>query len=429
MPLSRHFYSLEEVQAALLYTTSHNTPTEALFWCQELVISGSISEAISTLFQSWLWHTGPMRLQWLVNVWRSSLITEELSEDDILLATYRLAAINQNQRDNSLWNILMLTMENPSKMPDRVTRKTPPLSQEIVDKKELYFIRAMFQGKARSAWWISQYLAIDRIWFLLDWFLENVPSVFKEEYKVCFSALKNYELLLGYKSAEYDIIVRCTAINMMCISVKRQELSFKVEPEIDVRNLQILNELDLSVGRKERRVHKIPTACLYGTTTRGMAQWTQKNYTQLYNVEKYLIGCPFWDEALVKYSTILDSGIIQWHSDDTMEQFYDKYFPDDIPDEWTLLDQQQSHGDGILGPNDKVKLSKWSRTFMSKLPHLAWNTTKATNIYLEKLDINDCTDSSIGDCIDKIFENYKMDSILPFSEDELEPVKKIKIVY
>jgi hypothetical protein len=65
---------------------------------------------------------------------------------------------------------------------------------------------------------------------------------------------------------------------------------------------------------------------------------------------------------------------------------------------------------------------------MSKLPHLAWNTTKATNIYLEKLDINDCTDSSIGDCIDKIFENYKMESILPFSEDELEPVKKIKIV-
>jgi hypothetical protein len=299
---------------------------------------------------------------------------------------------------------------------------------EIDDKKELYFIRAMFQGKARSAWWISQYIDVERIWVLLDWFLKNVHTAFKEEYKVCFSALKSYELLLGYKSAEYDIIVRCTAINMMCISAKRQELSFKVEPEIDVRNLQILNELELSVGRKERRVHKIPTACLYGTTIRGMAQWTQKNYTQLYNVEKYLIGCPFWDEALVEYSELLDSSIIQWHSDDTMEQFYDKYFPDDIPDEWTLLDQQQSHGDGILGPNDKVKLSKWSRTFMSKLPHLAWNTTKATNIYLEKLDINDCTDSSIGDCIDKIFENYKTESILPFSEDELEPVKKIKIV-
>ena len=425
MPLSRHFYSLDEVQAALLYTTSHNTPAEALFWCQELVISGSISEAISTLFQSWLWHTGPMRLQWLVNVWQSSLITEELSEDDILLATYRLAAIPQNQRDNSLWNILVLTMENPSKMPDRVTRKTPPLAEEIDDKKELYFIRAMFQGKARSAWWISQYIDEDRVWMLLDWFLNNVHTGFKEQYKVCFLALQSYELLLGYKSAEYDIIVRCAAINMMCIPLKRQELSFKVEPEIDVRTAQMLNELELSIGRRDRRVHKIPTACLYGITARGRSQWTQKNYIQLYNVEKYLIGCPFWDEVLSEYANVLDSGVIQWHSDDVMEQFYNKYFPDDIPDEWSLLDQQKSHGDGILGPSDKVKISKWSRTFMSKLPHLAWNTTKATNIYLEKLDISDC----VNNCdIEELFKNYKVDEEMLLSEDDLEPVHKIKIV-
>lgn len=429
MPLSRHFYSLDEVQAALLYTTSRNTPSEALFWGQELILSGSISEAISTLFHSWLWHTGPMRLQWLVNVWRSSLITEELSEYDILLATYRLAAIHQSQRDNSLWNILVLTMENPSKMPDSVTRKTPKAcGKGIDDKKELYFVRAVFQGKARCAWWISQYIDVDRVWSLLDWFLKNVHTVFKEQYTICLEALQSYELLLGYKSAEYDIIVRCAAINMICISLKRQELSFKVEPEIDIRTAKMLNELELSVGLRERRVHKIPTACLYGITMRGRAQWTQNNYVQLYNVEKYLIGCPFWDEVLVKYATIINSGVIQWHSDDTMEQFYNKYFPDDIPDEWSLLDQQKSHGDGILGPNNKVKLSKWSRTFMSKLPHLAWNTTKATNIYLEKLDISDCINYSIGDCIDKLFENYKTELILPFSDDDLEPVIKIKII-
>ena len=78
----------------------------------------------------------------------------------------------------------------------------------------------------------------------------------------------------------------------------------------------MLNELELSIGRRDRRVHKIPTACLYGTTARGRLQWTQKNYIQLYNVEKYLIGCPFWDEVLTKYANVLDSGVIQWHSDD-----------------------------------------------------------------------------------------------------------------
>ena len=425
MPLSRHFYSLDEVQAALLYTTMHNTPSEALFWCKEMIISGCVAEAVSILFQSWLWHTGPMRLQWLVNVWQSSLITDEPSENDILLAAYRLAAIHKNQRDNSLWNILVLTVASP-KMPDRVTRKTPTAAANVIDdKKELYFIRAMFQGKGRAAWWISQYIAVDRVWLLLDWFIKNVHWLTAaDQYTICLNALLKYELLLGYKSAEYDIIVRCAAINMMCISSKRQELSFRAELEIDIQCQRMLNELELCKGRRYNRIHKIPTPCLYGTTARGRLQWTQNNYTQLYNVEKYLVGCPFWDEALIEYSNILDDGTIQWHSDDAMEQFYDKYFPDDIPDEWSLLDQQKSHGDGILGPSDKVKLSKWSNMFMSKLPHLAWNTTKATNIYLEKLDINDCN-------IERVFEKYidaTVLTVLPFVLTDLEPVHKIKII-
>ena len=422
MPLSRHFYSLDEVQAALLYTTTHNTPREALFWCKEMISSGCVAEAISVLFQSWLWHTGPMRLQWLVNVWRSKLITDEPSENDILLAAYRLAAINKNQRDSSLWNILVLTVAAPTKMPDRITRKTPAMIGDIVDdKKELYFIRAMFQGKGRAAWWISQYLETDRIWILLDWFVKNVYVAFKKEYSVCLEALSSYELLMGYKSAEYDIIVRCAAINMMCISSKQQELSFREEPEIDLQCEQFLNEMELCKGRRSARIYKIPTACLYGTTARGMSQWTQHNYTQLYNVEKYLVGCPFWDEALLSYADVID-GNIQWNSDDTMEKFYEKYFPDDIPDEWTFAEQQKSHGDGILGPSEKVKLSKWSNIFMTKLPHLAWNTSKAVNIYLEKLDINR---NNCGP--ERIFENYKIPSVLPFLEEDLEPVHKMKV--
>ena len=86
MPLSRHFYSLDEVQAALLYTTSRNNTSDALFWCQELILSGCVGEAISTLFQSWLWNTGPMRLQWLIDA-SKTLASEVLSEDDVILAT------------------------------------------------------------------------------------------------------------------------------------------------------------------------------------------------------------------------------------------------------------------------------------------------------------------------------------------------------
>jgi hypothetical protein len=421
MPLSRHFYSLDEVQAALLYTTSRNNPTEALFWCQEMLLSGCVGEAISTLFQSWLWNTGPMRLKWLIDAYKT-LASDELSEDDVLLATYRLASTHHTNRDNSLWNILVLNLQNPNEMPDSVTRKTPYVIPSE-DEKELYFIRAMYQGKAHSAWWISRYIDDERIWILLDWFAENIHTKFKEDYKKCLEALRDYESLLGYKSYEYDIIIRCAAIIVICIQPEKQEESFRpLLTEIDKNNAQTLNELAASVGRRERRVHQIPSACLYGTTMRGISKWAQSNYTQLYNVEKYLVGCPFWDEVLEEYADVDDEGIIKWKTDDKMEEFYEKYFPDDIPDEWSKKDQQKSHGDGVLGPTDKPTIWKYSRNFMSKMPHLAWNTTRMVNKYLEGLDINECS-------YERIIELYKQPN--PLSEEDLkklEPVHKIKII-
>jgi hypothetical protein len=421
MPLSRHFYSLDEVQAALFYTTSRNNPSEALFWCQEMILSGCVGEAISTLFQSWLWNTGPMRLQWLIHAWKT-LASDELSEDDILLNTFQLSIIHQSNRDNSLWNILVLTAQELNEIPDTVTRKTPAIIPSE-DEKELFFIRAIFQGKARSAWWISQFIEIDRVWILLNWTAENIHTKYTNQYKICLEALQNYEQLLGYKSNEYDIIVRCFAVIMMCIWPEKQEESFSpLVSEIDKYNSQTLNELAVSVGRRDRRVYQIPNTCLYGTTLRGRSRWAQSNYTQLYNIEKYLVGCPFWDDVLSEYADVTDNGEIQWHNDDKMEEFYEKYFPDDIPDEWSKKDQQKSHGDGVLGPTDKPTIWKYSRNFMSKKPQLAWNTTKLVNNFLEKLEINECS-------LEKIGELYKTTPQFPEKEIiNLEPVHKIKTI-
>jgi hypothetical protein len=421
MPLSRHYYSLDEVEAALLFSTSRNTPDEALFWAEELILSGYASETISILFQSWLWNTGSMRLQWLIDAYKS-LASDELSENDILLATYRLSNIHNMNRDSSLWNILILTIQNPNKIPDTVTRKTPHILPSN-DPKEVYFVRAMYQGKTSSSVWISQYIPTDRVWELLDWFAENIYTRYQDEYKICLEALKNYELLLGYKSNEYDIIVRCASIIMMCICPKKQDESFKPQiGEIDKYNTQLLNEWSATVGRRDRRVYQIPNSCLYGTTARGRSKWTQSNLTQLYNIEKHLIGCPFWDEVLEEYARVSEEGEIEWLDDDRMEEFYDKYFPDDIPDEWSKKDKQKSHGDGVLGPTDKPNIAKYSRNFLTKKPHLAWNTNKLINSYLETLDINDCA-------LERIIEYYTPPNAL--SEEDLkklEPVHKIKVV-
>lgn len=439
MPLSRHFYSLDEVQAALLYTTTRSKIQEALFWSQELIQSGCIGEAISTLFQSWLWHTGPMRLQWLIDSWKV-LASEQLSADDILLATYRLSIIPSADRDNSLWNILCLIGSNPNKMPDRITKKTPPfipskdsdpkriqrdkINEDVCDSKELYFVRALYQGKASSAWWVSLYLSEERVWVLLNWFATHIQTLYSEEYKQCLGALKGYEQLLGYKSAEYDIIVRCMAVIIMCINSEKQKSSFRSEIEtIDERYNKEMREWDLNMGQIRRRIYSPPKECLYGVTHRGCLKWTQNNIAQLNNIEKYLVGCPFWDETIAEYAEVSDNGIIKWNSDDKMEEFYNQYFPDDIPDEWTKAEKLKSHGDGIIGPSDKVNIWKFSRVFMTKMPHLAWNTAKAVLKYLEGIEYDSC---AIEQIVEPFFkwpgemseENLK----------KLAPVRKVRII-
>ena len=383
MPLSRHFYSLDEVQAVLLHTRS-------LFWCKELILSGCIAEAISTLFQSWLWNTGPIQLQWLVDAWKT-LALDEISENDVILASYNL--FTYCNRDNSLWNILVLTIQDPNKMPDTVTRKTPSFAT-MTDEKELYFMRAIFQGKARSAWWISQFIDDEKVWSLLDVFAENS----RKEYKTCLEAYKGYEKLLGYKSAEYDIIIRCAAVLTMC----NWNECFKPFKEIDMK----LIEINGIVGRKKNRIYPIPNEYLYGITVRGKSHWSQNNCIQLNNIEKYLVGCPFWDEVLnEELNEVLN------------EEFYKKYFPDDIPDEWSKQEKEKSHGGGVLGPDEKVCIWKYSRNFMSNMSHLSWNTTKAVNNYLKGLDI---------DSIESFIKQYVKPTLMDVNG--LKPVRKILVV-
>ena len=439
MPLSRHFYSLDEVQAALLYTTTRTRIQEALFWSQEMIQSGCIGEAISTLFQSWLWHTGPMRLQWLINAWKT-LASEQLSTEDILLSTYRLSSISSVERDNSLWNILCITGSDPNKIPDRVTKKTPQfvpskdlipkmvqrekINEEVCDIKELYFIRAIYQGKASSAWWASMYLSEERVWLLLDWFATHIRIEHTEEYKQCLESLKGYEQLLGYKSAEYDIIVRCMAVIIMCVGDEKRKRSFRPEIDmIDERYVKEMKEWDVNMGRISRRIYQIPKECLYGITLRGCMKWTHHNMIQLHNVEKYIVGCSFWDETLSEYADVSEDGIIKWYSDDKQEEFYEIFFPDDIPDEWTKTEKLKSHGDGIIGPSDKVNMWKFSRTFMTKIPHLAWNTTKVVLKGLECVESVECAVERITEPFFKWPEKISEENL-----KKLVPVHKVRIL-
>lgn len=373
MSLSRHFYALDEVHAALQYCSTRNDRHETVFWCYELLRSGCVAETISTLFEAWLWNKGPFCLSWISVAQR--LASDEVTEEDILLASYQLSWVSHTQRDHSLWNILVLTAEGAEC--DRITLKTPPYLPSN-DEHEIYMFRAMFQGKAYSAWWMSRHLSDTRVWELLRWYAVHNCPMYADHYLSYFTVLEQYESLLGYRSDEYDIIIRCLAVLSVCLNSEQQEKSWHTLPDTMEPRLQTtLCEWDAECGRKQHRRYTIPTACLYGRCMRGQMKWSESTVPYLGTLERGFIGCPFWEEAVAEYQHNN-----KWQSDDAREAFYDRYLVDDIPDEWTKAEKQKSHGDGLLGPTQSTRLAVYSRRF--GMARLIWNANPIVQAFLEK---------------------------------------------
>ena len=141
-------------------------------------------------------------------------------------------------------------------------------------------------------------------------------------------------------------------------------------------------------------MYSIPTGCLYGMTWRGQSRWSQHNRAQLAPIESSLMGCPFWDEAIAEYG-IIEHGRIHWNSAQDEETFYERYFPDDIPDEWTMKEKDTSHGDGVLGPEETVSLQTYARRFLSHPSRLTWGCLHSVQTHLLQWPTLACHPTSI----------------------------------
>ena len=400
MPLTRHFYEADDVHAALSYSSCRVQHQETLFWCKELLVSGYVGEAISTLFKTWMWQRGPFHVRWMIEAWRL-LQGTEVTEEAVLLSAYQLSACTR--RDGSLWRILAATVSFTDVPPDHVTQRTPltPIATLPVTSSmspiESYFIRALYQGKAMAAWWASRYLTEDRVWWLLYWFVDTVKG--PSEYKLYLEALQSYEELLGYRTAEYDVVVRCLAV--LSVACHDEKTWSALPLTIDARYHATLETWDIMEGRRERRQYSIPRGCL---------AVIRPSLYGLYDVESGIQGCPFWEEALTEYARGTRGHRIQWVSDDAMEAFYDTFFPDDIPDEWTKVEKEKSHIPMVYNVKKTVSRSAYVRLYQPSVARLSW---------VKPLPIVDSADC----CLASIVTQFPVITGMPL-EKELAPRKK-----
>ena len=110
-------------------------------------------------------------------------------------------------------------------------------------------------------------------------------------------------------------------------------------------------------------------------------KWTDSTVSQLGELESEMGDCPFWEDARSAYDLSLE---------DSREDFYERYVAD-VPDEWSESEKKKSHGGGVLGPTESVRLSKWARRFHTA--RLAWNTSRVVEAFIETLEKRDTRDT------------------------------------
>jgi len=324
--ITRHFYRFDEVRVALLYAIMKGRPLETAFWCQELIDTHLYKECWATLVEAWLWFVLVADVPWITDI--GPLIGPHT--EFIHLAAYRLAT---SPKDNSLWAVLCL---NPQEMPDTLCANVPTTRPPSL---EHYLQTAIHQRKALAAAWAYHRLDIT----LLSPLTPLLPLL---------------HLTLSVP------IQKVVAVLCLCSPS---------HPATHTMNEEVVGHIRRWIGltgRRSRRELAIPQECLYGLTQRGSKR--ESTIQEIRRIDDRILFEPagsYWHQRLLEGGWT--SG---WASDDAMEQFYQTYFPDDIPDEWSKQDQEISHGPSVLRASElgRLSLAKLGRIWFQAESRFAW---------------------------------------------------------
>jgi len=345
MPLSRNLYELDEVVSALQVCLRNGWP-RALFWLQELVTSEEETLASQTLIDTWLRYGGGVD---------SGLLNER---DWINRCVRTMAAI---QTAGSLYAMRFLTLTLT--LPSRPSMTPLPRSAAIAArraKRSAAFVASLDPSEQVSLedaanFWISLDSAC-RQGSRTDafWLLQAAQPIFSAD--AIWSALRiaSRGPICGVQEIQraatnphpiQQLLFQASATLHLCIP--SQERAAYVPP----RGAQMQRQAwTANVGRRKSRLYAIPVEALHANSTRGRIPHKYTNIDDLRDPVQVLSeGCTFWQNTLRSNGIEIDkdTGATVFPDDTALESFYDTYFPDDIPDEWSMEDQLKSHGRGV----------------------------------------------------------------------------------
>jgi hypothetical protein len=352
--LTRHFYALDEVVAALSHCCKAGRPKEACFWLQELIDSGEAAFAIKAMVETYIFNCGVMHLGWLKAAYEA-FATEEVTEDalyEICIALCRISV-----RDYSLIGLHLV------RMADCRSGVAPKLEGVQPEGTHQYFMEALRQGNVRAAFWAANSVDV-------------VAMLRTATHSLMVGPLEIIYGLNGWAGTAFASHTILCLLLMTC-GLRLDEFEATLAPPIVGIPATILEERiqwAALLGRRARRLYTVPNDCFYLVTQRGRMPWSASTDADLRRVgdklttAPYLRNCEFWNDMIdecTEGSPDKDCFADDedcFADDESWENFANKAFVDDIPDEWSAEERLKSHGPGKCGQATAcATVSKWLR--------------------------------------------------------------------
>jgi hypothetical protein len=326
MPLTRHFYELDEVVAALQLCILRNWG-RGIFWLWELVVSKEEARANEILVDLWIRSGGGL--------------DPFLFEEPLIhaRAVRVMAAIRRGNARNAT-NLLTKAAAQPQRQTMTPLPASPQSAHPRLTRTSAYTTsltkHETMDHKDAATWWISldaacrQYATLEALWLLQAVQpLLSSDAIWSALQIACRGSPQTKKAIATLQMQNPDILNQANAILLLSMPTKERETIALVKPEELPSYKHEWATWSAQEGRRSARIHTIPAEALHEGTSRGA---TPSRYTNIGDVRDPVAllaeGCKFWTDALTATGVTVDkeTGATIFPDDDVLEAFYERYF-------------------------------------------------------------------------------------------------------
>ena len=352
--LTKHLYRKEEVLSSLRWSIITHSLTNTAFWTLELFVSGFVQECTELLETIWFYHIGFgswFALRLVLNIYEVG----DISQEDLLAITCSFA--RRKLCDSTVFHLLLRGAQaNASAQASAIAIANFPHSTEYKTVQE-GVIDCLKRGKLQEAWLLGCALTEEEQWPLLEDIAANLGRL------EALQIIKELRECRQESLAAAYILVSLDHISWI-------QSQAALENIIPKEVMEAIEGWQNEKSMRKRRALYSKSEALYLTARAQQSVYVSSEPDIQGGLIQTLLQSEYWAPILETYMTGRT-----WKSARHKEFFYDTYFPQDIPDEWSLADREKSHGRGLSKTKEQDRIWYIRLTLQNSKSIELWNST------------------------------------------------------